>query len=122
MTNRSSFAPDVARDYVNEPRKCFIDPHNPRLPTAIRTLHPLVIEARDTEVSLELHCGFDHYGVIAFAATATTSVDSVSDMLELTPGLWYYDEGLYYDRDASWLKKLKAMKPKDAATPAWHNR
>ena len=118
MTNRLHFARDLDWHGPSDPNQCFIDPQDPRVPTAIRNLHPRDIDARDTEVSLELHGGFDHYGVIAYSATNVPSADRLYGPLELIPGLFYYDEGLTYDRDG-WIKKLKGMKPRNVVAPSW---
>ena len=68
---------------------------------------------------LELHGGFDHYGVIALAEKAAhDATNRFSGPFELVAGLWYYDEGLDSDRD-QWMNKLRKMKPHNAAAPPW---
>jgi hypothetical protein len=42
-------------------------------------------------LSIELHGGFDHYGVVAFPKDVT-SQDPSQGSVELVPGLWYYSD------------------------------
>ncbi len=119
MTNRHAFARDMDWHGPNDPTESLIDPKDPKIPRPIASLHPRDVIARDSEVHLELHGGFDHYGVIALSEQAAhDATNRFSGPIELVSGLWYYDEGLAQDHDR-WLKKLRKMKPHDAPTPTW---
>ena len=119
MSNRHAFARDRDWHGQKDPDRSFIDPKDPKVPAAIAALQPRDIIASDSNMHLELHGGFDHYGVFAFSEEAASSqTNGFSGPFQLIPGLWYYDEGLAYDR-AAWIKKLKAMKPHDAPVPTW---
>ncbi len=119
MTNRQAFAVDADWHGNDDPKTSFIDPKDPKVPPIISSLHPRDIVATDHDVELELHGGFDHYGVFALSeATATNNAERPSEPFELVPGLFYFDEGLGYDRDG-WMRKLRVMKPTDAPEPSW---
>jgi hypothetical protein len=119
MTNRHTFTRDKDWHGTEGSDESFIDPKDPRVPAVISALQPRDVIASDTQVHLELHGGFDHYGVIALSEEeARSQTNSFAGPFELIPGLWYYDEGLVYDR-AAWLKKLRGMKPNDAPAPKW---
>jgi hypothetical protein len=114
-----SYARDRDWHGTEASEESFIDSKDPRVPAVISALQPRDIIASDAQVHLELHGGFDHYGVIALSEQAASSqTNGFSGPFQLIPGLWYYDEGLVYDR-AAWIKKLKGMKPRDAAEPKW---
>lgn len=119
MLNRTNFITDTSWHGTEDSAESYIDPEAPKLPAAITNLCPSYIIARDSELSLELHGGFDHYGVIALSEQASSSrTNDFSGPFELIPGLWYYDEGLDNDRDG-WMNKLRKMKPHGAQEPAW---
>lgn len=119
ITNRHTFARDRDWHGTEGSDESFIDPKDPRVPAVISVLQPRDIIASDTQVHLELHGGFDHYGVVALSEEAARSqTNGFSGPFELIPGLWYYDEGLTHDRDA-WIKKLKGMKPHEVPEPKW---
>jgi hypothetical protein len=119
ITNRHTFAADRNWHGTENSDQSFIDPKDPRVPAAIVALQPGYIIASDFDVHLELHGGFDHYGVIALTEqTAGSQTNEFSGPFQLIPGLWYYDEGLTYDR-AAWMEKLKGMKPRDVPDPRW---
>jgi hypothetical protein len=119
MTNRHAFAKDMDWHGAEDPAESFIDPKDPNIPSPIASLHPSYVIATDSEVHLELHGGFDHYGVLALSELAAHDpTNRFSVPIELISGLWYYDEGLAQDRDR-WIKKLRKMKPHDAPTPTW---
>lgn len=119
ITNRHTFAPDRDWHATENSDRSFIDPKDPRVPASIVALQPRDIIASDSDVHLELHGGFDHYGVIAFSEHAASSqTNGFSGPFQLIPDLWYYDEGLTHDRSA-WIKKLKGMKPHDIPDPRW---
>jgi hypothetical protein len=66
-----------------------LDPRDPRIPEAIRNLHPTSVAVSDRRVHIELHGGFEHYGV-CFCVDR----DDVSEgKRELAEGLWCYSEG-----------------------------
>jgi hypothetical protein len=116
MTNRHAFAKDPNMPGPDDPQTSCIDPRDPKVPPIIQSLHPSYIVATDNDVELELHGGFDHYGV--FVLSATNNTGRPADPFELVPGLFYFDEGLGYDRDR-WMRKLRAMKPNSAPEPLW---
>lgn len=119
MTNRQSYATDVSVHGPEDPRTSFIDPNDPRVPPIVRSLPARCITATDESVVLDVHGGFDHYGVLALSGTAVTNgTGRYSAPVVLVPGLVYLDEGLGYDRDR-WMRKLRAMKPRDAPEPSW---
>jgi hypothetical protein len=120
MTNRHAFARDIDWHGPQDPAESLIDPKDPKIPRPIASLHPRDVFAKDSEVHLELHGGFDHYGVIALSEQAAhdAATNRFSGPIELIPGLWYYDEGLAQDHDR-WIKKLRQMRPHDAPTPTW---
>jgi len=119
MTNRNAFTREGSSPSTNHTHESFIDPKNTNLPPIIQKLEPSYIEVTDEYLSLELHGGFDHYGVEAVSERAMTNEgNGLSGPFELIPGLWYYDEGLTYNRDR-WMKKLRKMKPSEAAVPTW---
>lgn len=62
--------------------------HDPRVPEIIRRLGVSYITINPERVHIELHGGFDHYGVDAFAEGADRERG-----LKLIDGLWYYSEG-----------------------------
>lgn len=96
-----------------------IDPKDPKIPRPIAALHPRDVIATDSEVHLELHGRFDHYGVIALSERAADdATNRFSGPIELVSGLWYYDEGLAQDHDR-WIRKLRKMKPHGVPTPTW---
>jgi hypothetical protein len=68
MTNRHAFARDLDWNGPANPQESLIDPKDPKIPKPIASLHPRDVTATDSEVRLELHGGFDHYGVIASVA------------------------------------------------------
>jgi len=119
MTNRHKFARDPKWHGADDPQQSFIDPRDTKVPAVIVGLKPRDIIASDGKLELELHGGFDHYGVIALSEQAArTETNGFSGPFRLIPGLWYYDEGLTYDR-AAWIKKLNRMRPPDVAEPKW---
>lgn len=61
---------------------------DPRVPEIIRRLGASSIAIEPDHVHIELHGGFDHYGVDAFAEGADRERG-----LKLVDGLWYYSEG-----------------------------
>lgn len=119
MTNRHTFTRDRSWHGPGNSDESFIDPEDTRVPAVISALHPSDIIVSDSNVQLELHGGFDHYGVIALSEEAVRNqTNDFSGLLELIPGLWYCDDGLA-QRGTVWIKKLKGMKPHDAAEPKW---
>src|ERR1051325_7496387 len=117
ITNRHTFTRDGDWHGTENSDQSFIDPKDPRVPAVIVALRPRDIIASDSDVHLELHDGFDHYGVIALTEQGASSrTNGFSGPFQLIPGLWYYDEGLTYDR-AAWMEKLKGMKPHDVTDP-----
>lgn len=119
MTNRHAFARDMDWHGPNDPTESLIDPKDSKIPRPIASLHPRDVIARDSEVDLELHGGFDHYGVIALSEQAAhDATNRFSGLIELVSGLWYYDEGLAQDHDR-WIKKLRKMRPHETPTPTW---
>lgn len=62
--------------------------HDPRVPDVIRRLGASYITINPDRVHIELHGGFDHYGVEAFAESADRERG-----LKLIDGLWYFSEG-----------------------------
>ncbi len=119
MMNRTNFINDKSWHGTEDSAESYIDPSDPKLPAVITNLKPSYIIASDTELSVELYGGFDHYGVTALSErTAKTNENDSSGPFELIPGLLYYDEGLNANR-AAWMQKLKKMKPHDAPAPTW---
>jgi hypothetical protein len=119
IKNRQSFARDQDWNGPQDREESFIDPHDPKVPADIARLKPRDIIASDDQVKLELHGGFDHYGVIAESESARHSAsDGLSGPFELVPGLWYYDAGLACDQHG-WMAKLRWMKPNHVAAPPW---
>ena len=119
ITNRQVYSPDRTRLKPDNSNMFLIDPHDPRIPAVIVTLEPSYILATDSNVVIELHGAFDHYGVNAFTEdTACNRTNHFPNPFKLTPGLWYYDDGLARDPDA-WKRKLKRMKPRGALKPNW---
>jgi hypothetical protein len=119
MTNRNAFARDMDWHGPKDPRESLIDPKDPKIPRPIAALHPRDVIATDSEVHLELHGGFDHYGVIALSERAADdATNRFSGPIELVSGLWYYDEGLAQDHDR-WIRKLRKMKPHGVPSPTW---
>jgi hypothetical protein len=119
MTNRNAFARDMDWHGPKDPRESLIDPKDPKIPRPIAALHPRDVIATDSEVHLELHGRFDHYGVIALSERAADdATNRFSGPIELVSGLWYYDEGLAQDHDR-WIRKLRKMKPHGVPTPTW---
>jgi hypothetical protein len=100
----------------------FIDPKDPKISATITALHPDSIIVSDDSVDLELHGGFDSYGVIAmWGKAATDYTNTMSQDILLVPYLWFYDDQLHYQDTvrAAYLDKLKALKPPDAPAPKW---
>ena len=62
--------------------------NDPRIPDVIRRLGVSYITIKPDHVHIELHGGFDHYGVDAFAEDADPEGG-----FKLIDGLWYYSEG-----------------------------
>ena len=119
MTNRHAFARDMNWHGPEDPDESFIYPKDPKIPRPVAILNPRDVIATDSEVHLELHGGFDHYGVIALSEKAAhDATNRFSGPIELISGLWYYDDGLAADHDR-WLKKLRNMKPREAPPTAW---
>jgi hypothetical protein len=71
--------PEVSMGHVED---------DPRIPEIIRRLGVSYITIKPDHVHIELHGGFDHYGVDAFAEGADRERG-----LKLIDGLWYYSEG-----------------------------
>ena len=63
--------------------------NDPRIPDVIRRLGVSYITIKPDYVHIELHGGFDHYGVDAFAE----GEENPDGGQELIDGLWYYCEG-----------------------------
>ena len=61
--------------------------NDPRIPDVIRRLGVSYINIKPDHVHIELHGGFDHYGVDAFAEGADHEQG-----IKLIDGLWYYSE------------------------------
>jgi hypothetical protein len=117
MTNRHTFARDLDWHGPEDPKESLIDPKDPRIPKPIASLNPRDVIATDSEVRLELHGGFDHYGVIVLSEQAARdATNRFFGPIELVSGVWYYDDGLTQDHD-HWIKKLRKMKPHDAPAP-----
>lgn len=72
------------KEFGNEP-----DPQDPRLPESIGRLRATRIDLTKHYVAIELHGGFDHYGVLFY----TEGADVTDGSRELAPRLWYYSEG-----------------------------
>jgi hypothetical protein len=100
----------------------FINPKDPKIPATIAALKPDSIIVSDNSVDLELHGGFDSYGVIAmWGKAATDYTNTMSQDILLVPYLWFYDNQLHYqgtDR-ATYLNHLRSLKPADAPAPKW---
>ena len=64
-----------------------IDGQDPRLPAILRGLGTSYVSVSEEVVHVELHGGFDHYGVNAFAE----GVEGGGGR-KLIEGLWYYTE------------------------------
>jgi hypothetical protein len=119
MAHRHDYARDTSWHGGENSGRSFVDPNDPKIPSPIAALKPGDIIATGSDVRLELHGGFQHYGVIALGEQFEINQTSgYVGRFELIPGLWYYDEGLD-ESGASWMKKLKGMKPKDASEPKW---
>jgi len=74
---------DLMRKYPGEE----IDGQDPRLPAILRELGTSYVSVSEGAVHVELHGGFDHYGVSAFAE----GVEGGGDR-KLIEGLWYCTE------------------------------
>jgi hypothetical protein len=73
-------------------------------------------------VVLELHGGFDAYGVTGmWGQAASDYTNAMSQDVLLVPYLWFNDDELrYQDTDrAAYLNKLRALKPADAPASKW---
>jgi hypothetical protein len=64
-----------------------LDGSDTSLPKAIRELHPTWITTDKDRVRVELHGGFDHYGVLAFPKGVEG--DGTKKLID---GLWYYSD------------------------------
>jgi hypothetical protein len=65
----------------------YIDRDDPCLPDVLRELGTSYVSVSKDIVRVELHGGFDHYGVLAFPE----GVEGHGDR-KLMEGLWYYTE------------------------------
>ena len=83
-----------------------------RFPKPILDLAPnyVYIDENDSgRVMLEMHGGFDHFGVEAYAEGYEKPSYSEYRDKELIPGLWYYDEG--YRENPEYEKVIEALRP-----------
>jgi hypothetical protein len=64
-----------------------MDGEDTRLPKAIQEIRPRWVRVGSESVTVELHGGFDHYGVIAFPK----GLEGCGTK-KLIDGLWYYTE------------------------------
>jgi hypothetical protein len=74
---------DLMAKYAGE----YIDRDDPCLPDVLRELGTSYVSVSKDIVRVELHGGFDHYGVLAFPE----GVEGHGDR-KLMEGLWYYTE------------------------------
>lgn len=104
----------------------FINPRDPKVPTAIAVLRPTYIAPDDDSVSVGLEDGIDSLVVIAYSQQfVNTHTNGYSGDLRLMPGLWFSDKEFTYQDTvrSNYINKLEAMKPDDAPTPKWwHGR
>jgi hypothetical protein len=84
IAGRENFGPEPPPGVSRE-----LDPTDPRIPNIIRSLRPTFVAVSDRGVHIELHGGFDHYGVCFYIK----SEDASEGNRELAEGLWYYSEG-----------------------------
>jgi hypothetical protein len=118
MTNHRNAFAKLRERYGSD----FINPKDQKIPAAIAALRPNSIIVSDDSVLLELHGGFDSYGVVAmWGQAATDYTNTMSQDVLLIPYLWFQDDELrYQDTDrAAYLNKLRALKPADAPAPKW---
>jgi hypothetical protein len=64
-----------------------MDGNDSRLPKAIQEIHPFWVSVSKESITVELHGGFDHYGVVAFPKGTEGG-----GAKKLIDGLWYYSE------------------------------
>lgn len=118
IANRHTYATDKSWSGPEEKIKAFIDPLDPKVPPPIKAIKPSYMRVTDSEVDIELHGGFDHYGVIALSKEALNDPKQkkkTAGFLKLIPGLYYFDE---YHEGPNW-EWQKSLKPSDAKEPAW---
>jgi len=74
-------------------------PNGVQIPRAIQDLKPCgCLISLDGYLTLEMHGGMDHFGVRIYPVDYKEPERNFKyDNRELLPGLWYYDDGYYYN-------------------------
>ena len=83
-----------------------------RFPKPILELAPTYVYIDENDcrrVMVEMHGGFDHFGVEAYAEDYKKPSYFEYRDKELIPGLWYYDEG--YRENPEYEKVIEALRP-----------